>query len=165
MLAIKWLDLQIAFVASAPVPAYERRVPRLLVARKFWLEQIMATSLSFVRERLLRRLVFKCPHTLLFLSLVFILTVYKDHLWIRWNVGFHVSDRQCVLSKVFRYFLTAHRRNSLSRPRNCHMLQPASEKKRKETQDRTVTVQLFKAGILDLNGKLAGNTPTWGVQR
>ena len=78
-------------------------------------------------------------------------------------------DRQCyrfiIFSVVTLFFLTAHGRNSLSRPHNSDVLQPASEKKRKKTQNRSDTVQLFKAGILDLDGKLARNAPTRRVQR
>lgn len=101
----------------------------------------------------------------LFLYWQFVCAIYE---LVR-NIGFQVSDRQCcpLISFFFPLllFLTAHGRNSLRRSRNSDLLQPASEKKRKKTQNRSGTVQLFKAGILDLDGKLPGNTPSWRVQR
>ena len=104
-----------------------------------------------------------------FLSFVFILWrfIYVSYELVA-QIGFQVSDRQCCPFISFfplLLFLTAHGRNSPSRPRNSDVLQPASEKTRKKTQNGSVTVQLFKAGILDLDGKLARNTPTWRVQR
>lgn len=118
-----------------------------------------------------RRLVLKwTEYTLHIFDICFnILTVYICQLWISWNIALRVSNRQCYpfinYFPLLLFFLTAHGRNSLSRPRNSDVLQPASEKKRKKTQNRSDTVQLFKAGILDLNGKLARSTPTWRVQR
>lgn len=106
-----------------------------------------------------------------FLSLVFALWQF---VYVRYelvgNSDFQVSDRQFYCFIIFFrcyfvFFFTAHRRNSLSRPHNSDVLQPASEKKRKKTQNRSDTVQLFKAGILDLDGKLARNAPTRRVQR